>query len=356
MVNEGGAMSEPAPGVLITHPDYQRHLTSQHHPERPERLNAIESLLKRTPLWEALIHRSPDPVDEASLARVHSRAYIARVREMAAAGGGYLDPDTPVSHVSYDIARLAAGGALLAVDAALGGGAPAAMALVRPPGHHAGPHTGMGFCLFNNAALAARHGLEAYGLARVMILDWDVHHGNGTQDIFYREPRVVFCSLHQENWYPGTGAFEEIGDGPGEGTTVNIPLPAGIGDGGYAHLWEEVVLPLLAAVAPGLLVISAGFDAHHRDPLGGMMLTARGFGRLARLVRDAAGRPPVVVILEGGYDLDGLAHSVALTLEGLTGAAAGVEERETDVREAPFTVAGARAREARHVLAEYWAL
>lgn len=349
-------MSRSAPGTLVTHPDYRRHLTGPHHPERAGRLDAIESLLKRTPLWEAFLHRSPEPVDEEVLARVHTRAHIAAVREMASGGGGYLDPDTPVAPVSFDVARRAAGGALLAVDTVITGASPVAMALVRPPGHHAGPAAGMGFCLFNNAALAARHAVETHGLSRVMIVDWDVHHGNGTQDVFYRDPRVVFCSLHQENWYPGTGAIDEIGEGPGEGTTINIPLPAGVGDGGYGHLWEEIVLPLVATVAPGLLVISAGFDAHHRDPLGGMMLTAAGFGHLARLLRAAADRTPIAAILEGGYDLDALSHSVAGTLEGLTGIGAGVTLREADVREAPFTVARARARDVRRVLAEYWRL
>ncbi len=360
-------MSDQARGILITHPDYARHLTGPHHPERPERLQAIEALLRRTPLWEALVHRSPEPVADEILARVHTRAYIAQVHDTAKAGGGYLDPDTPVSPVSYDVARRAVGGALLAVDSVCAGnasqdaGARVAMALVRPPGHHAGPQAGMGFCLFNNAALAARHAFEVHGQAlgargrgRVMILDWDVHHGNGTQEVFYRDPRVVVCSLHQEHWYPGTGALEEIGEGPGEGTTINIPLPAGVGDGGYLHLWEEVVLPLIKAVAPGLLVISAGFDAHHRDPLGGMLLTAAGFGRLAGLVREAVRATPIVAILEGGYDLDGLAHSVSATLEGLTGIAAGVAEPAAEVREAPFSVARARAREIRHVLGAYW--
>jgi acetoin utilization deacetylase AcuC-like enzyme len=349
-------MSEAAPGLLITHEDYLRHLTAPHHPERPERLAAIESLLRRTPLWEALSRRAPEPVDEEVLAGVHTRAYIHQVRDMAAAGGGYLDPDTPVGQASYDVARRAVGGAVGAVDAVLAQKAPVAIALVRPPGHHARPAAGMGFCLFNNAALATRHALDARGVGRIFILDWDVHHGNGTQEVFYREPRVVVCSLHQENWYPGTGAVEEIGEGPGEGATVNIPLPAGVGDGGYAHVWEEIVLPLIAAVAPGLIVISAGFDAHHRDPLGGMMLTARGFGHLARLVRGAAGRTPIVALLEGGYDLDGLAYSAAATVEGLTGVQAGVEEPEADLREAPFPVARSRAREVRRMVGEYWKL
>jgi acetoin utilization deacetylase AcuC-like enzyme len=346
----------PAAGILVAHEEYRRHLTPPQHPERPQRLEAIEALIRRTPLWDALAHPVPEPVDEDVLIRVHTRAYVAQVRDLAAAGGGSLDPDTWVSPASYDVARRAAGGALLAVDAVMRREAPAALALVRPPGHHARPGAGMGFCLFNNVALAARHALEAYGLERVLILDWDVHHGNGTQEAFYREPRVVFCSIHQEHWYPGTGALEDVGAGPGEGTTVNVPLPAGVGDGGYAYLWEEIVLPLIAAVAPGLVLISAGFDAHHRDPLGGMMLTARGFGRLARMVRGAAGRTPVAAVLEGGYDLDGLAFSVAATLEGLAGIASGVAERDAGVREAPFSVARERARLVRRVLGAFWRL
>lgn len=344
------------PGVLFVHPDYRRHLTPAGHPERPARLEAVEARLQRTPLWEMLPHRTPEPVTDEVLISVHTRAYVERVRDMANSGGGALDPDTAVGPASDRVARLAAGGALAAADAVLAGEAPVAMALVRPPGHHARPGTGMGFCLFNNVALAARHALERRGVERVFILDWDVHHGNGTQEAFYHDPRVVFCSLHQENWYPGTGAREETGDGPGEGATVNIPLPAGIGNGGYEYLWEEVVLPLLRAVAPGLLLISAGFDAHHADPLGGMLLTAAGFGRLSTMVRAAAGKIPIAAVLEGGYDLDGLSYSVAASLAGLTGVASDLREPETVLREAPFTVARERARETRRVAGMYWAL
>jgi acetoin utilization deacetylase AcuC-like enzyme len=341
---------------LIAHPEYRRHLTSPGHPERPERLEAVETLLRRTPLWDAVDHPEPERVDDATLARVHTRSYVGLVRETAASGGGYLDPDTPVSPASYAVARRAVGGAMLAVDAVMGRPGGLAFALLRPPGHHAGVEEGRGFCLFNNAALAARHALEEHGARRVFILDWDVHHGNGTQEIFYRDPAVVFCSLHQEAWYPGTGALEETGEGSAEGTTINIPLPAGVGDGGYQHLFEEVVLPLLRAVAPSLIVISAGFDAHHADPLGGMMLTARGFGRLARHVRAVAASTPIVALLEGGYDLDALAHSVVATLEAFTGIESGAVEPPGAVREVSFAVASARARAVRRVIGDYWAL
>ncbi len=348
-------MTGPPP-CLITHAEYRRHLTAPGHPERPERLEAIEALLRRTPLWDAVDHPDPEPVDDEILESVHTRQYVRMVRATAAAGGGYLDPDTPVSPVSYEVARRAVGGALLAVDSVAGRVGGIAFALVRPPGHHAGAGEGRGFCLFNNVALAARRALETRRLRRVFILDWDVHHGNGTQEIFYRDPAVVFCSLHQEAWYPGTGALEEVGAGPGEGTTINIPLPEGVGDGGYQHVFEEVVLPLLRAVAPALIVISAGFDAHHADPLGGMMLTAGGFGQLARMVREAAGTTPIAAVLEGGYDLGALAHSVVATLEGLTGIDARTAEPSGAVREAPFAVASARARAVRRVIGEYWPL
>jgi acetoin utilization deacetylase AcuC-like enzyme len=345
-----------APGILLVHPDYRRHVTPAGHPERPARIEAIEARLARTPLWETLPHRTPKPATDEVLTSVHTRAYVERVRDLAASGGGALDPDTAVGPASDGIARLAAGGALGAVDAVLAGDAPITMALVRPPGHHARPGGGMGFCLFNNVALAARHALERRGVERVFILDWDVHHGNGTQEAFYHDPRVVFCSLHQENWYPGTGALTETGEGPGEGACVNIPLPAGIGDGGYEYLWEEVVLPLMRAVAPGLVLISAGFDAHHADPLGAMLLTAAGFGRLAAMVREAAGDVPIAAVLEGGYDLDGLSFSVAATLAGLTGVASGLREPEAVLREAPFSVARERARDVRRIAGMYWPL
>ena len=340
--------------ALIMHPECRQHVSPSGHPERPERLDAIEALLRRTPLWDACEHPSPDRAGEDALGRVHTRAYVGQVRELSAAGGGYLDHGTPVGPASYAAARRAAGGALLAVDAVVGRPGAVAVALVRPPGHHAGGSQGRGFCVFNNVALAARHALDTHGLARVFILDWDVHHGNGTQEIFFREPAVVFCSLHQEAWYPGTGAIDETGEGPAEGTTINIPLPAGMGDGGYRHLFEEVVVPLLRAVAPPLILISAGYDAHHADPLGGMLMTARGFGQLARLVLEAAGSTPVAALLEGGYDLDGLSFSVAATLEGLTGIDPRIAEQKRDVREAPFAVAAARARAVRRVIGEYW--
>ncbi|MDR7512945.1 MAG: histone deacetylase, partial [Armatimonadota bacterium] len=237
------------------------------------------------------------------------------------------------------------------------GEAPRAFVAVRPPGHHALPDRGMGFCLFNNAAVAATAARRA-GKARVMIVDWDVHHGNGTQAIFLRDPSVLFVSVHQEYWYPGTGAVEEVGEGPGEGFTVNVPLPAQTGDGGYQDVFTEIVLPLAHAWRPELLVVSAGYDAHFADPLGGMVVTARGFARLTTLLDEAARAldAPVLAVLEGGYDLEALAASAAATVAVLAGRGAGSAPIENPPPEAPPAAIWPRVREARRVLLHHWRL
>jgi acetoin utilization deacetylase AcuC-like enzyme len=231
-----------------------------------------------------------------------------------------------------------------------------AFVAVRPPGHHALPDRGMGFCLFNNAAVAAVAARRA-GRERVMIVDWDVHHGNGTQAIFWRDPSVLFVSMHQESWYPGTGGIDEVGEGPGEGHTVNIPLPAGTGDGGYMDVLTEVVLPLLSAFRPGALVVSAGYDAHESDPLGGMVVTTAGFGRLARALDGAAraAGTPVIAVLEGGYDLPALGGSVAATLEAFAGRppSAGAPPGEPPAEVSAMTIAS-RVRAVRRVALAHW--
>jgi acetoin utilization deacetylase AcuC-like enzyme len=338
------------PVSLITHPEYTRHLTGPGHPERPERLAAVLAAL-RDEAWDPHLRRlEPEPIDLHLLASVHGDKYIAQVRALAASGGGALDPDTLVSAASYEVGLRAAGGAVAAVEEALTASG-RAFALVRPPGHHAQPTHGMGFCLFNNAACAAV-AARSRGISRVFILDWDVHHGNGTQEIFYRRDDVLVCSLHQEHWYPGTGAIEETGAGEGAGFTVNLPLPARTGDEGYRHAFEEVVLPLLEAWTPELLLISAGYDAHHADPLGGMRLTAPGFAALTRLVL-AGHRGPVAAVLEGGYDLAALARSVAATLAVL----AGIEAPSGDERpgaETPYATVRARVRDVRRIVRDFW--
>ncbi len=309
--------------LFLSHPACERHVTGHGHPERPQRLSAVRRAIDASGLGEGLEEVVPDVVDRDLLESVHARAYVAEVEALSRRGGGALDPDTPIGPASWTAAAHAAGAAQQAAETLCAGPARRAFVAVRPPGHHAGPSAGMGFCLFNNASIAATTARRA-GRERVLILDWDVHHGNGTQDIFWRDGSVLLISLHQEYWYPGTGAVEEVGEGPGEGFTVNLPLPAGTGDGGYLDAFEEVVLPLTGAWRPDFVVVSAGYDAHSADPLGGMMLTAAGFGRLAGCIHDAAGAvgAPMMLVLEGGYDLGALGESVVATLAALTGRAA----------------------------------
>ncbi|HET8679581.1 MAG TPA: histone deacetylase [bacterium] len=323
---------------LYTHPACERHLTGPGHPERPQRLRAIRQAIEQSDLVEVITWVESPEVDRDLLSSVHASAYIAEIGRIAHDGGGWLDPDTAVSAESDVAARHAAGAAQQAAEALCTREVDRAFVPVRPPGHHALPDRGMGFCLFNNAAIGAAAARRA-GRERVMIVDWDVHHGNGTQAIFWRDPSVLYVSLHQEYWYPGTGAIEEIGAGLGEGFTVNVPLPAETGDGGYADVFEEVVLPLISAYRPDLLIISVGYDAHADDPLGGMVVTAAGFGRLAALL-DGAARgidAPVLAVLEGGYHLAALGESVNATLRVLAGRPA-----QQPVRAAPGGAAGPR--------------
>ncbi len=345
---------------LHTHPSCERHLTAPGHPERPQRLRAVRQAIEPTDLVDVITWVESPEVDEDLLSSVHTSGYIAEIGRIAHNGGGWLDPDTAVSAESDVAARHAAGAAQQAAEALCKREVDRAFVPVRPPGHHALPDRGMGFCLLNNAAIGGAAARRA-GRERVMIVDWDVHHGNGTQAIFWRDPSVLYVSLHQEYWYPGTGAIEEIGEGPGEGFTVNVPLPAETGDGGYGDVFEEVVLPLVSAYHPELLIISAGYDAHTDDPLGGMVVTAAGFGRLASLL-DGAARSigaPVLAVLEGGYDLAALGESVIATLRVLAGRPApqpvpvspGVS---ASTREAAPAAIRSRIRAVRRLLLNHW--
>src|SRR5215213_11289016 len=291
------------------------------HPENAGRLLAIDTALERLELLagrpEIPFNAAPDDL----LARVHDPRYIAGIREFSAQGGGWLDADTPVGAHSVDVAALAAGAGVAAVDAALDGRAKRGFVVARPPGHHATPTRGMGFCLFNTIAVAAAHALGR-GLDRVLIVDWDVHHGNGTQDAFYETDAVLFCSVHQWPLYPGTGAASERGAGRGAGYTVNVPLAPGANDDAYTEVFDQLILPAANAFQPQIVLISAGFDAHANDPLGGMLVTERGFANLARRVVGVAENHAdsrVVAFLEGGYDPLALAASVVATLAELDG-------------------------------------
>jgi acetoin utilization deacetylase AcuC-like enzyme len=343
--------------LLVTDPLVLRHLTPPDHPERPARLEAVLEALRGSNLWDALRRREEaPPVDLDLLHAVHHPEYVAAVARLAREGGGFLDPDTFVSPHSHEAALVAAGGTVQALEAVVRGEAASAFALLRPPGHHALPDRGMGFCLFNNVALAAVAARDRWGRRRVLVLDWDVHHGNGTQDIFYSDPTVLYVSTHQENWYPGTGRWEEIGAGDGEGFTLNLPLPAETGDEGYRLVFEEVVIPLIDAYRPELILISAGYDAHFADRLSGMLVTAPGFRTMAELTMEAARRAQagVAAVLEGGYDLPGLATSVVATLEAMAGLSSGVVFPDHRFNEVPYAVIRDRVRRARHIALQYW--
>lgn len=283
------------------------------HPERPDRLRAIVRHVRESGMWDQLVHLTPTPATEEQVLSVHTREHLSLIRKTCEAGGGILDEgDTHAVAASFEVAMLAVGAASTAVDAVLGGQVSSAFAAVRPPGHHAERDRPMGFCLFNNVAVAARHAQHAHGVDRVAILDWDVHHGNGTQHIFEEDPSVFYISLHQYPFYPGTGARNETGKGGGEGFTLNIPLPAGTGEAEYAQAFDAEIVPALKRYAPGLLIISAGFDAHKDDPLGGMRLTETSVALFTRVL---AGIAPVVSVLEGGYNLEALGRSVVRHLE-----------------------------------------
>ena len=298
------------------------------HPESASRIVAIETELDRLD-WLGYQRFDSVPATDAMLLRAHPAAHIKRVRE-ACASSTALDPDTVVVPASLDAALHAAGGSVALAEALCSGRADVGASLHRPPGHHAEADRAMGFCLFNNVAVAALHALEQCGLERVLILDWDVHHGNGTEAIFAADPRVCFISLHQYPCYPGTGAAADQGAGEGLGYTINCPLPPGSGDGLFVGLVEQLVEPLVASYKPQLILISAGFDAHRDDPLASCKVSDGGFAAMARSLYTVAanGAIPVGLVLEGGYNVDALARSLALTLSELAGVRTDLESSE----------------------------
>ncbi len=316
--SEPAIATTPSPTALYRSPRFHGHQTGA-HPENPGRLAAIERELARGDLLSGRPEIPFGPAAPDAVARVHAPAYLAALHRLTDAGGGWLDADTMLGPDSLEIALLAAGAAIAAVDAALDGDARRGFVLARPPGHHATLGRGMGFCLLNQIAIAATHALSR-GLARVAIVDWDVHHGNGTQDTFYTSDQVLYCSMHQSPLYPGTGAASERGEGAGTGYTINLPLPAGQDDACYRQLLRDHLLPAVDRFHPELILVSAGFDAHAADPLGGMRLTETGFATLTREVIELAAATAegrVVAILEGGYDPVALARSVVAVLRVL---------------------------------------
>jgi acetoin utilization deacetylase AcuC-like enzyme len=303
-------------GLYLHHPHSLEHDTGD-HPECAERIRAVERELEGRG-WLGLERVLAPAADRETVEAVHPASYVDRIEEVSARGGGMLDMDTVASARSYDAALHAAGGAVHAVSALAAREAEMAFCGLRPPGHHAEPARAMGFCLFNNVAVASRHALDQLGAARVMVLDWDVHHGNGTNDIFYESDEVLYVSIHQSPLYPGTGGLTENGSGAGEGFTVNLPVPPGAGHADWLGLVQHVVTPVAHAYAPDLLLVSAGFDAHRDDPLANCMLTEESYAAMAAALRGLSREldAPLGFVLEGGYELTALARSVAATIEG----------------------------------------
>ena len=298
--------------AYVTHPLYIDH-DYPGHSEHAGRIKAVWRELESSNLTPRLVKLTPDEISDEQLLSVHTEAYLnllnmLPVQERAV----LLDPDTYALPETPEIARLSAGGVVLAVEAVLNGQVNNAMACVRPPGHHALIERGMGFCILGNVPIAVKNAQKKFGIERVMIVDYDVHHGNGTQDMFYSDPSVLFISTHQYPFYPGTGRAEEIGAGQGRGTTINIPLPPGVGDVGFAAIYEQLIWPAALRFRPEMIMVSAGFDAHWRDPLAQLRLSLTGYNHITReLIRMAdeicGGR--IVFAMEGGYDLEVLAHA-----------------------------------------------
>lgn len=290
------------------------------HPERPERLRAIERALGERD-WLGWERREAPAASEAELELAHSREQVEAIRSFCESGGGALDPDTYAVEASWEAARRAAGGACAMVRALLGGEDAVGFCGTRPAGHHAERERAMGFCLFDNVAVAAELALRELGAERVLIVDWDVHHGNGTAEIFRRRDDVLVANIHQEGIFPGSGPPADVGSGPGEGFTINLPVPAGSGEQTWLSLLEHIVVPAGKQLGPDLVLISAGFDAHRADPLAGCTLEASSFALMACHVRDLARALGVSLgaVLEGGYDVDALAASVVATMAALGG-------------------------------------
>jgi acetoin utilization deacetylase AcuC-like enzyme len=316
-------MTEAPAGLLISHPACLEHDPGAQlpgHPDSPARLRAIEDRLAERD-WLGWARLEAPAASDAEIEAVHTHAHVAAIRDLSRRGGGAIDPDTYVGSSSLDAALRGAGAACEMTRALLAGEARTGLCATRPAGHHAEPDRAMGFCLFDNVAIGAELGVRELGVERVMVIDWDVHHGNGTVEAFRRRPDVLVAGIHQQGIYPGTGSARDIGTGPGEGYTINLPVPAGSDESLWLSLLEHLIVPAGTRFAPQLILISAGFDAHRADPLAGCRLEAESFGRMASRVREL-GRvlgAPVGAVLEGGYAPAALADSVVATMAALAG-------------------------------------
>ncbi|MEW6080541.1 MAG: histone deacetylase [Bacillota bacterium] len=342
---------------LIYHHDYLEHRTGDGHLEAPGRLRAILDLLDREGVLSRLHVAKPREATLEELCLAHSPGYVEVLRAFGDSGGGYLDPDTFMSPGSFRAASLGAGGTIEAVEACLAGLYPSTFVLARPPGHHASRSQATGFCLFNNVVVGALHALRHPGIRRVLVIDWDLHHGNGTESLLYQRQDVLYFSVHQSPCYPGTGSLQDLGDGEGLGYNLNVPLPGGVGDRGYDMVFQEILMPVALRYQPDLVMVSAGQDCHHADPLGGMMLTTHGFHGMARQAREiarecAAGR--IVLCLEGGYHLEALSHSVLAIIDALGDLGLDVTDPLGDPGETPVERIRDRLAQVRNVMSPHW--
>ena len=297
---------------------YLQHSAGFSHPESPERLAAIYEMLDNPLMHWKFTHIEPRVATHKEIETIHSPSYVEFIASTAGQSCVYLDPDTATSPETYEIAKLAVGGVCNAIDEVMDGKVDNAFAFVRPPGHHAEQDAAKGFCVFNNIAIGAMHAILKYNLKRILIVDWDLHHGNGTQHSFYSDPRVLYFSTHQYPYYPGTGALQEIGRGPGEGYTINVPLLEGAGDADFVKIFRKILQPVVLEFKPELILLSAGFDTYFQDPLGGMRVKPEGFANMARILLNIAGtccQGRFVAVLEGGYHISGLTRSVKAVLE-----------------------------------------
>lgn len=330
---------------------FLQHDTGAFHPERKERLISIKEGLRAYPHKDKLLQLKPRLASEAELQLIHPPAYIRNIQATAGKPSTQLDPDTVASAMSYEVARYAVGSLLALIDGVFAGEIGNGFAFVRPPGHHAEPDRPMGFCLFSNAAIGAAYALQKYKLSKVLVVDFDVHHGNGTQKAFYQRSDVLYISSHQFPLYPGTGDFPEIGSGAGAGFTVNFPLPARTGDATYNLIFEKAVVPIAQSYRPDFVLVSAGYDAHIDDPLAGMEVTPSGFGGISQTLVTLAEKlcgGKVVFLLEGGYHLKGLQESVLKSLDVLTG------QRNQAPPWKPDVTLEAVLEKSRKTLGSYW--
>lgn len=334
--------------MIVYTEEYLKH-NEGYHPENKNRVRSIMNLLTKEDVFEKVPVVLPKRADEEDILKIHTKEHLELIKSTGQTGG-LIDIDTYLSEGSFEIAMLAAGGVMSCVDL-YNDGYDCNFAMVRPPGHHADPNRAMGFCLFNNVAVGVRYALDKYKLKRIFVLDYDVHHGNGTQKIFYSRDNVLFFSLHQHPLYPGTGAIEEIGEGRGEGYNINIPLPPGVCDRSYLRAINEIAIPVLQEFDPELIFVSAGYDSHYKDPLGGMALSANCYYEISKALKQSGAG--VIFSLEGGYNLEALAESVYATISPFFDLEPDLEESITE--DATVTkYVDSKLIAAKRRLSEYW--